>query len=294
MLELLQEYFINPIWERTGYNSINTLTYAAIALLSLYFIWRFLKKRGFDFASREFLYGIGAFVLFGSTCREVTDLSDAGAIAYAASWQGALGGIYSLLQSSGLFSYGYFTVTPGIYIVTAALFLLSIAIGKAMKNDFFPTYAGLALWLPCLLLLLPFMSYFYYVAVALLLASAGSLAAYAILQKYGKRHLHLHEKLAIAGQALDGAATYVVIDVFGKESGRSYFEQHVLSAGIGEATPLGFFLFFLVKLALATLIVHFLGKEKMDSKDKALVLLVVAIMGFAPGIRDLLRMLAGT
>ena len=49
-----------------------------------------------------------------------------------------------------------------------------------------------------------------------------------------------------------------------------------------------------MKVALATAIVYFLGKEKMDARDKALVLIVVAIMGFAPGMRDLLRMLAGT
>jgi len=279
MADFVTDYFISPIWERTGYNPVNTLVYAAIAIVSLYFIWRFLKRKEFDFASRDFLYGASAFVLFGSTARVITDLSDAGTPF------GAL---------SSIFTYGYLTVTPGIYVVTAALFLLSIAIGRAMHNSRFPMYAGMALWLPCLLLLIPHMKHFDYFLLGLGIAVVGALAAYWLLKKFAKVELGLHEKLAIAGQALDGAATFVVIDIFSKASGKDYFEQHVLSGGIGTATPLGFFLFFLVKVSLASLIVYFLSKEKMDSKDAALVLIVVGIMGFAPGIRDLLRMLAGT
>ena len=221
-------------------------------------------------------------------------MSDAGAILSASSWGGALGAFYSALHSSGIFNYGYLTVTPGIYIVTAALFLSSVALGIVMKNSRLPVYIGFALWLPCLLIILPFASHWHYVAVSLLLAAGGSLFSFWLLQKFGKMKLGLHEKLAIFGQALDGAATFVVIDIFSKESGKSYFEQHVLSAGIGTATPLGFGLFFLVKLSLATLIVYFLSKEGMSARDKSFVLLIVAVMGFAPGIRDALRMLCGT
>lgn len=294
MAGFLEDYFIRPIFERTGYNMVNTLAYAAIAIAALYLIWMFLKKKGFDFSSRDFLYGVGAFVLLGSTARVLTDASDSGLMAAAAGGGGTLGAVYSALHLSGIFAYGYLTVTPGIYVVTALLFLLSIAIGRAMGQPRFPAYAGLALFLPCFLLLVPFMRHFDFLLLGLGIAAAGSLAAYFLLKKYAKLELGLHEKLAIAGQALDGAATFVVIDIFSKASGKDYFEQHVLSGGIGTATPLGFFLFFLVKVALAGAIVYFLSKEKMDASDKSLVLIVVGIMGFAPGIRDLLRMLAGT
>jgi uncharacterized membrane protein len=290
----VQDYFVRPIFDRTGYNAINTLVYAAIALFSLYIIWRFLKKRNFDFSSPEFLYGAAAFVLFGSTCRVLTDLWDAGFIASAAQSGGALGAVYSTLAATGIFAYGYLTVTPGIYVVTAIFFLFSIAIGMVLKNNWFPAVSGIALWLPCFLLVLPFVQNFYFGLLVLALAGAGSAVPYFLLSKITKSELKLHEKLAIAGQALDGAATYVVIDIFSKETGKSYFEQHVLSAGIGALTPLGFGLFFLLKAVLATLIVYFLRKEDMDWKDKALILTVVGIMGFAPGIRDLLRMLCGT
>ena len=294
MAGFIQDYFISPIFERSGYNAINTLVYAAIALACLYIIWRLLRKAKFDFSSRDFAYGLGAFVLFGSTCRVLTDLSDSGALAAAAKWGGPLGQLYSSINSSGIFTYSYLTVTPGIYICTAAFFLAALALGIAMKRGRFAFYAGMALWLPCLLLLLPFASNWGYAALALLIAAACALASFYLLRRFAKMELGLHEKLAIAGQALDGAATFVVIDIFSKQAGKNYFEQHVLSSGIGNSTPLGFFLFLAVKVVLASAIVYFLSKEKMDNTDKAFLLLIVATIGFAPGIRDLLRMLAGT
>ena len=294
MEDIIRQYFISPIFERTGYNAINTLAYAVLALCCLYLIWRALRKAGFDFAGKDFLYGVGAFVLFGSTSRVLTDLSDAGAFQNIIAGGGSLAPLYSWLDKAGIFTYGYLTVTPGIYVITALFFLIAIAIGHAMKNGRFPMYAGLALWLPCALLLLPFAGNFGFFALAIAIAAGGWLVAVAALERFGKMKLGLHEKLAIFGQALDGAATFVVIDIFGKQEGRQYFEQHVLSSGIGGATPLGFFLFFAIKLALASGIVYFMSKEKMGAHDRALVLIVVAIMGFAPGMRDLLRMLCGT
>jgi uncharacterized membrane protein len=96
------------------------------------------------------------------------------------------------------------------------------------------------------------------------------------------------------GQALDGAATWVAIDWFGPASGKAYFEQHVISAAIGSATPIGFGLFFLLKIFFSLAAVWIIRKEEMDENAKSLVLLVIAIIGFAPGIRDMLRILAGT
>jgi uncharacterized membrane protein len=291
---IIEDYFVSPILDKTGYNAINTLTYAAIALAALYIIWRVSKARKFDFSSNGFLFAMGAFVLFGSTCRVVTDLADSGAIARMASSGTPWAPIYAALQAVGIFDYSFLTVTPGIYLVTAALFLSSLAIGMALKKEMLAAYAGILLWLPLIILMLPFMAHFWFFLLAIAIAATGSYMAFFILKRAGAINLGIHEKLAIAGQALDGAATFVVIDIFSKQAGIGYFEQHVLSAGIGEATPLGFLLFFFIKLSLAIAIVYFLRKEKMEKSDVALVLIVVAIMGFAPGIRDALRMLCGT
>jgi uncharacterized membrane protein len=96
----------------------------------------------------------------------------------------------------------------------------------------------------------------------------------------------------VAGQALDGAATWFVIDYFSGISGIRYFEQHVFSSFIGEFADT-YFLFFLVKSGIAFAAAHVLTREKMDLQDKYYVALVLMIMGFAPGIRDVLRMVVG-
>ncbi|MCX8197283.1 MAG: DUF63 family protein [Candidatus Micrarchaeota archaeon] len=279
-MQFLEEYFLNPIAERTGYNIVNTSVYAAIALVALYLIWKVLKSR-VDFSSWEFVSGVGAFVLFGSTARVLTDLADAGALAKAP------GEVYA--AANAVFAYSYLTVTPGIYLVVAALFFASLASGQLLKKKMFAAYAGIILWVPCFLLVLPFAHYWQYFILAALLAAAGSAAAFKALGKTS-----LHEKLAVFGQALDGAATFVIIDIFSKETGKSYFEQHVIPAALGSATPLGFFLFFLTKILLAAAIAHLLRKEASSQQERDFVLLVVAVIGFAPGLRDALRMLAGS
>ena len=106
----------------------------------------------------------------------------------------------------------------------------------------------------------------------------------------------------VAGQALDGAATFFVIDFFSKVSGIGYFEQHVLSSAIGSFFG-SFFPFYLLKALIAFAAAYVLSKEKDEIEagfmglrfemDRNYIALVIIIMGFAPGIRDILRMVVG-
>ncbi|VVB57659.1 Uncharacterised protein [uncultured archaeon] len=293
----IQSYFIDPVWERTGYNAVNTVVYAAIALGALYLIWRFFEKKNISI-DRAFWAGAMGFVLWGSSLRVLTDSVDAGTMAKTlglaqAGLGGWFGGLaqaaYPLLLSSHLLDYGPLTVTPGIYVMTAALFLLCIGRGWAFKRPYLAAGVGLAGGALNLLLLLPMMKHWDYAAIPIALSLlAGALFYYGLKWK-DRKHL-----LPVMGQALDGAATWVAIDFFGPASGQNYFEQHVLSRAIGEGTPLGFGLFFLLKIGFAALAVWAIRKEDLDVRLKNLVLLVIAIIGFAPGLRDLLRMLCGT
>jgi uncharacterized membrane protein len=100
--------------------------------------------------------------------------------------------------------------------------------------------------------------------------------------------------LAIFSQILDGAATWVAIDFFSHES-VAYGEQHVIPNFIVSLFPsLGFFTFFLLKTILVVVFIKMLQKEK--EKEEIfydLFLCAIIIMGLAPGIRDLFRLLAG-
>lgn len=71
MDNFIYDYFIAPIWDQTGYNIVNTITYVLIALVSVYLVNQAL--RGKIRIDRNFIAGALAFVLFGSTMRVVTD-----------------------------------------------------------------------------------------------------------------------------------------------------------------------------------------------------------------------------
>ena len=288
MENFIYDYFIRPIWEHSGYNMVNTLAYAAIAVFAVWFLHDRLKKIvRFD---ERFIAHVLCFVLFGSTARVVTDSIDSGIFKPVTP-------IHALVLESHIWDYGYLTVTPGIYIVTAALLLASIAILHKIKRLELLGYVGLVLWLPHFLLLIPFMTYAIYAIPIILLALIPTVLTY----------IYIKDKALVAivaGQALDGAATFFVIDVFSKISGISYFEQHVISSAIGGLFGT-FFTFYLLKVGIAIAAAVILSKEKQAveifsvfgravSMDKYYIALVLMIIGFAPGIRDVLRMVVGS
>ncbi|MDD5172286.1 MAG: DUF63 family protein, partial [Candidatus ainarchaeum sp.] len=220
MDNFIYEYYIRPIVEHTGYNIVNTLTYAALAIGAVYGLLKVLKGR--IKIDERFIGAVLCFVLFGSTMRVVTDAIDTGVFA-------PITPFHAFVLDSHLWDYSYLTVTPGIYILTAAIMFIALAVLYMIKRVEWLGYVGLALWLPHFLLLLPFMTYAMYAIPILILAAIPAYLAY----RYFKDPILA---AIVAGQALDGAATFFVIDIFSKISGIDYFEQHVFSAGIGDVT----------------------------------------------------------
>jgi uncharacterized membrane protein len=274
MDNFIYDYFIRPIWERSGYNPVNTVVYALIAIGAIYAIYRLMKGR--VKVDDALVNGTLAFVLFGSTIRVVTDAIDGGVFKPVSIF-------HQFVLDSHLWDYSYLTVTPGIYILTAAIYLASVAILHKMKRLDLLVFVGLAIWAPQFLLILPFMGYAGYIIPILALAA---IPAYAAWKVFGDRTL----ALVVAGQALDGAATFFVIDYFSKIAD---FEQHVLGGAIGAFFGT-FFAFYLVKVGIAFWAAHVLRTEKgLDMEDIRFVALALMIMGFAPGIRDILRMAVG-
>ncbi len=307
--------YLVPMWSREGYTPINTLTYALIAIGALYLIWRYMEKRKIPI-DEDFTLSCLAWVLFGSSLRILTDAVDAGTLAKALSLAtgapSAIAGplssaaaspfsfiassIYPVLLSSHLFDYPatgvldahMLNISPGIYVLTAALFFASFALSRKMGRPYFSAFCGFSMGLANLVLLLPLFSYWLFAGFVL-----GLVALVAAFLWFGLKWRTFWQVMPVLAHALDGAATWVAIDWFGPAMGIPYFEQHVLSGGIGSATPLGFGLFFILKVAFAAGAVHLLSKEE-DTRMVRLALLVIMVIGFAPGLRDLLRMLAGT
>lgn len=272
----IKDYYIEPIWAHTGYNMVNTLTYALIAIFAVFLIYRFLRNK--IEINRQFVLGVLAFVLLGSTLRTVTDSIDTGVFT-------GVTPIHSWILDSHVYDYGYLTVSPGIYVVTAAFFLFSLGIVYRLKRMDKLWVPAIALWIPHFLLLVPFMGYWMYAIPILVLAGIPAYLAF----------LYFKDQILsaiVAGHALDGAATFFVIDIFSKISGIQYGEQHVISSAIGNIGGT-FFFFYLIKVAIAFGAAYLIRGEKMPEDEKRFIALVLMIMGFAPGIRNVLRMMIG-
>ncbi|HII53323.1 hypothetical protein COT30_02175 [Candidatus Micrarchaeota archaeon CG08_land_8_20_14_0_20_49_17] len=300
----LKSCFLDTITEFCGYNQLNTLTYAIIALVMAYLIYRLFEKKKIAIDS-EFIQGIAFFVLFGSTMRVITDAVTTGTCPANA------------ITTVHLYDYSIFTATPGIYIIVGGITLAALYITHVIlnKKEYFK-YIGGALFLVHALILLSYitctktwLSNLAYGAAATALALAGTAIAITILKRttgYFKQlslqalpsfpklpAVEQFAVLAVFAHALDGAATYVIIDIFSNASGMVYFEQHVLPRFLAS-TPLGYLLFFCIKVAVAAAAAYFVLKDDSVSEDeKKYILLIIMIFGLAPGVRDLLRMIAG-
>ncbi len=259
---IIDTYFIRPMVERTGYNPVNTITYAIIALAVLYIVYRIFKKYKIEVDS-YFIKSLLAFIAFGSTKRVVTDATDK---------------IFFNEIINNIYAYNFFNISPGIYIFTASLFFLSLFIEHKFKIKNFTLYAGSTLFLIHFLILLPhFSNIFAFIAIILL---AG--LVFFITKIYFKKLL---PALLVFAHSLDGAATFIAIEFFG------YSEQHVVASFIGET--FGYFAFFLVKFAIAFAFAYLLEKEKMKEFDKNFFYAVAITAGLSPGLRDVLRLVVG-
>ncbi|MCX6775270.1 MAG: DUF63 family protein [Candidatus Micrarchaeota archaeon] len=291
--EFIRNYFINPVNDRSGYNIINTVIYALIALFFAFIFLKILKKEKVRI-DIKFVLCVIPFIVLGSTVRVVTDATGdvaAGLPNHFLANSSYLLGLYGVVGSLHLYDYGFLTATPGIYIIIGSLTFLSILLFNRMKKmELLPKLVALLILLH-LVLLLPLMKNWSYLLLIIVLAAVGVLVGKFILQKMKmKLKPAIAQQIVILSHSLDGAASYVAIELF--NGGRMYFEQHVLSNALGVFFG-SMFAFYVIKVLFSTLAVYLVESSNDTREDKNYVFLLLIIFGLAPGVRDLLRLLAG-
>ncbi|MBI5635944.1 DUF63 family protein [Candidatus Micrarchaeota archaeon] len=272
MGDFIDEFFIQPLANPSSvapYNWVNTLVFAGIALFAIYVIYAFLERKKVA-VDEGFLKTILAFTLFGGALRVVVDAQI----------------LPRQVSVFGLTAYPF--VTPLIYVLIFLLLALTTIVFYKLERGFTKEFykktflAGLLLALICLIPLAFLFKNF--LALLPILVAGVVVWLDELIAGWRSAKNSLFERLAVFGQVLDGAATFVGVTFFG------YSEQHVVGNILfGLGTPA---LFLLVKIAVVLAIVEYLRAEK-NSREKNFVLTVIMIVGLAPGLRDLLRILAG-
>ncbi|ABN57970.1 MULTISPECIES: DUF63 family protein [Methanoculleus] len=274
--EFLYKYYIDPIRYGEAYTLVDTLTYALILIAAVYLVYRGLRRYRIA-VDEELVLATLPFVVLGGLLRVVEDT----------------GMITSDLR--------FLLITPLIFFSIFAVAAIALFAGKLAENAglvsrYSRLYGGVGI-AACLVAASALVWFglteatiaLDVLAVILVFASVTSLALWAFLVyvlkwDYASNILY---KLLIFGHMLDASATSYGIDIHPV----GYVEQHVVGAALIDATGTAFSMF-LLKVAVLIPAVYILEMYRREGDPGLwhLILLAMIVVGMAPGIRDLARM----
>ncbi|MCW3129797.1 MAG: DUF63 family protein [Methanophagales archaeon] len=279
MLETIRQfiyaYYIHPITHDTGYNPVNTITWALLLVLCLFLILKLLKKLDIEI-NESFIAALAPYILVGASLR--------------------------VMEDARLFSppVSYMLITPLIYFLLFSCCVSILTISRSNKKirDYVKNYNvpfGLlgVIWffvnMTILLrkeeILLPWV-FFAVIGISGIIL----LVIYAIGVKFGMDFLT--EKLnvsVLAAHLLDASSSFIGIDLLG------YSGKHVIEGIIVKYTGSAAGMY-LLKLGILIPVLYILGthfEKEEESELKNIVLLALIVIGLAPAVRNTLRMVFG-
>jgi len=282
--EFIYKYYIDPIKYGQPYNVVDTLTYAIILVIGVYLLYRWMSQSswlsdvGFKIDTRFILATLPYVVL---------------------------GGVLRVIQDTGMIKgdVQFLLVTPLIYFVLffytlGMLFLSRYITMQGITKNFltFYTIIGIFSVFTVLLILIAWGLKNTTVdpkifGIILTMAITTSIAVWACMRyilswNYVTEPLYL---TLIFGHMLDASATSFGIDL---HPSLHYIEEHVVGSGLIHLTGTGFVMFPLKLLVIFPAIyIMELYRKEANPAFWHLVLLAMIVVGLAPGIRDMTRMI---
>jgi len=281
--DFFYKYYIDPIRFGQAYNVVDTLTYAIILVIGVYLLYRWLSSSAY-LAEAGFAFD-GKFVL--------------ATIPYV-----ILGGLARVIEDTGMISgdWKFLLITPLIYFVLffftlGMMFLSRYLTLKGITGSFisFYAFAGiLAVFVSALVLLAWSQTHngvdFSILAIIPLMAVTATVLVWAVM-RYALSWTYVSDPVYLAllfGQLLDASATSYGIDFHPHVQ---YVEQHVVGSALIGMTGTAFVMFPLKLLVLFPAVyVMQLYRKEANPVFWHLVLLAMIVVGFAPGVRDMVRM----
>ncbi len=281
--DFIYKYYIDPIKTGQAYNVVDTLTYAIILVIGIYLLYRWMSSPAFM---------AGAGFQFDHTFILAT-------VPYV-----ILGGLARVIEDTGMITsdWRFLLVTPLIYFVIFAftismLFLSHTLTLRGITNNGTTIYASagtLAVVAASLVLLAWSQTHngvdLFILAIIPLMAVAATVIVWAVMRSvlswtYVNDPVYL---TLLFGQLLDASATSYGIDFHPHVQ---YVEQHVVGSALIAMTGTAFVMFPLKLLVLfpAVYVMQMYRKEA-NPAFWHLVLLAMIVVGFAPGVRDMVRM----
>ncbi len=267
-------YYIDPIVYDSGYNIVNTLTWAIILGISIFGIIKLLEKLKI-IIDNKFILSLIPFIFAGASFRVVEDAC--------------------VIDPP----YSYLLITPNIYLLVFIFTVASLVLCKGLESKgLIDNYRKLFISLGIIWfilnigILLSVATISFPTAIVFVLAVSTILTYILMKASYALGSEILSPKLNIAiiwSHLLDASSTYFGVDFLG------YREKHVVPAYLIEITNTALVMFPL-KIVSIMLIIYVLDKyinEPEDIELKNVVKLVIIILGLSPAIRNTLRITFG-
>jgi uncharacterized membrane protein len=281
--EFIYKYYIDPIRYGQSYNVVDTLTYAVILIICIFIFYRWLTRPRHSDHNRltidtQFVLATLPYVVLGGVLRVVQDT-------------GMIKGDLQFLLVTPLIYFVLFFFTLGM------IFLSRYLEAQGLVKNFLSLYAfagAMSTFIVVLILtaygmtmtridlfvlfIIPLMAV---VATAII----WSFMRYVLAWKYVNGPLYI---TLIFGHMLDASATSFGIDL---HPALRYVEQHVVGSNLIEWTGTAFVMFPLKLIVLFPgIYILELYRKEADPDFWHLVVLAMIIVGLAPGIRDMTRM----
>uniref|UniRef100_A0A7C3YMP6 DUF63 family protein n=1 Tax=Geoglobus ahangari TaxID=113653 RepID=A0A7C3YMP6_9EURY len=255
--DFLKKYFINSIIYKEGYNIVNTLTFAVILVVVAYLIYKYLSKR-IDF-DLKFAVSTFPYILFGSSLRIVEDAD--------------------FIQPP----LSYLLMTPLIYVVVFTITISSLIFSLKFCRKCYP-YIGVALSISVLgyLFLNLNVENWWVFPAAISISSIVLLVYHYFSDKFRADE---YSKAVLFAQLMDGSTSFIGMQFLG------YWELHVIPRYLVSVT--GAWVMVLVKVIVIVPVLFVLDSSKEDIKLIRFIKFVLFTLGFAPGLRNGLRMTFG-
>jgi uncharacterized membrane protein len=284
MFEFLQEYFINPILANGWFNPVNTIVYSIILIIAVFYVFKLLRKLNVRI-DNKFIYAILPFIFWGSSTRVLHD----------AAYSGILSPELNAFYGSPIFP------TPGSYIITFSLalvvLLVSLLIQRYGRLPYWKSMFTIGVILSIVnIVLLPLSN-----LLPFLLIAGGTVLWFLIfisprfilerfspkrpLTKKTRKFLTYENTGIIAAHFLDATATVVALVMFG------YVEQHVVPRMLFPY--FGAYAMFLLKAVVVPPVLYIIDRYSEEGEFKKFLKAVILILGLAPGLRNMIRLMVG-
>ncbi|MCD6215527.1 MAG: DUF63 family protein [Candidatus Aenigmarchaeota archaeon] len=253
----LTKYFIEPIQAGSGYNVYNTLVYSIVFILFVLLFLNLFKKWKIKI-NKNFLLAVSPYIL--------------------------MGGLFRVLQDSGIVK-SFLFVTPFSYFLTTAVCLLALIISRKInRKKYLLLWSIFAIVLDIILLSFIRITNFYAAVLIISLFFSWVLFVAGIRKIINWPFLTDLNSSLLLVHIFDATTTFVSVKFF------NYVEEHVLATiFINWFGPAGIYI---VKIPAVLLVLYVVEKED-DKQLKNMLKLCILILGLAPGLRNLLRLVAG-